>query len=272
MKITGRDNQKLKHVRKIRDEKIKDKIFIEGVRLSEEALRSGLEITRAFVSDDFLSDERAENLIGEIRSAQIGIFEVSQKIFKTIAATKNSQGIVLIAQTPETGQKILEGKLSESENPFPIVLLLHQINNPSNLGAILRTAEAAGVSGIILTRNSTSVFLAKAIRSAMGASFRLPIWFDAEFSDVIMWANKKGFLSVCADINGEKNYLETNYRNSLLLVFGSEAHGLSSLEKNSLDIGVKILLENNVESLNLAVSCGVILFEAKRQQSLEQTG
>ena len=266
MKITGRDNQRLKSVRKIRDGKITDKIFIEGIRLAEEALRSDLKILEAFVSDGISQNDRSQELIEKIRFSEAELIEVSQKIFKTVTATKNSQGIVLIAQTPKTGQKIIESRLNDFQNPSPIVILLHQINNPSNLGAILRTAEAAGVSGVILTKNSTSAFSSKAIRSAMGASFRLPIWNDVEFFDVVAWAREKGFLSVCADINSEKNYLDFDFQKPILLVFGSEAHGLTKEERNSVDVGVKILLENEVESLNLAVSCGAILFEAKRQK------
>lgn len=267
MKITSRDNQRLKFVRKVRDEKINDKIFIEGTRLAEEALRSELKIRESYFSNDFLSNERSKKLLKKIHSKKIENFEVSNKFFNTITATKNSQGIILIADLPMTGKKSVEENLRFSKADFPIILLLNQINNPSNLGAILRTAEAVGVKGIILTKNSTSPFSPKATRAAMGASFRLPIWKNSNFSDALKWAEKSGFTTICADINSEKNYLQAQYKQNTLFVFGSEAHGLTVDERDLIKEGVKIPLENDVESLNLAVACGIILFEAKRQQA-----
>jgi len=99
----------------------------------------------------------------------------------------------------------------------------------------------------------------------MGASFRLPIWTEADFFEVLGWAKEKNLISICADVNAKKSYLEVDWRKAHLLIFGSEAHGLSQKERESVAEGLIIPMENEVESLNLAVSAGVILFEAKRQ-------
>lgn len=266
MKITSRDNQGLKFARKVRDEKIVGKIFIEGTRLAEEALRSNLKIDEVFVSENFAGNERAEILLEKIHFGNLEIFYVTEKLFNTISATKTSQGIVLIAQNPQTGKEIIETKLKNSKNKYPLLVLLHKINNPANLGAILRTAEAIGADGIILSKNSTSPFSPKALRAAMGASFRIPIWKDVDFPDVLDWARINNLTTVCADINAEKSYVEIDFKRPVLIVFGSEAHGLSESERNLINESVTIPLENEVESLNLAVACGVILFEIKRQK------
>jgi tRNA G18 (ribose-2'-O)-methylase SpoU len=154
--------------------------------------------------------------------------------------------------------------LSANEN-LPLVILLHQINNPANLGAILRTCEAVNIAGVILTTNSADAFSPKALRGAMGASLRLPIWMGADFFEVLDWARTKDLISVSADVNAARSYLEIDWIKPRLLIFGSEAHGLSAKEKETIDESLLIPMENKVESLNLAVSCGVILFEAKRQ-------
>lgn len=255
LKITSRDNNKLKSVRKIRDGKVEDFIFIEGVRLVEEALKSNLKLSEVFISESFSANEY---FLKRLESLQI--FTIPDKIFDSIADTKSSQGIVLIAKKPNNNKFLLD-----ADNQKSLVILLHEINNPSNLGAILRTAEAFGVAGIITTRNSANVFSSKSLRGSMGASFRLPVWENADFDEVLDWAKLNKLKTISADINAEKSLTEINWNEKYLLVFGSEAHGLTVLEREKIDESVYIPMENNVESLNLAVACGIILFEAKRK-------
>ena len=262
LKITSRENQRLKLARKTREGFNKSAVFIEGFRLAKEVLRSKAEILEVFVSRHFLQSENNSRFLDELNTANIA--EVSDKIFDLLSDTKNSQGIVLICRKPANGKSVLEAGLSKSNRP-PLIVLLHQINNPSNLGAILRTCEAVNVNGIILTKNSAEVFSPKASRGSMGANLRLPIWTNADFKEVLDWAKEKKFSSVCADVNAEKSYLEINWKKPRLLIFGSEAHGLTAEERKMINESLLIPMENDVESLNLAVSAGVILFEAKRR-------
>lgn len=250
----------------MRDEKHRDRIFIEGLRLAEEALRSDLEIFEAFISDGLIKNERSEALLQKIASKKIDSFLLPEKIFRTISDTKSSPGIILIAGHPPTGKKQIAKRIAHLKAENPLLILLHEINNPSNLGAILRTAEAAGVEGIILSKRSASPFSPKALRGAMGAAFRLPVWRNADFFEALDWAGKRGLISVYADAGGAQDYTRFDFFRPCLLVFGSEAHGLSKSEKNRIDESVRISLANEVESLNLAVACGIILFEAKRQK------
>ena len=263
LKITSRDNQKIKHAGKVRDGFSNDEIFVEGWRLAEEAARSNLKISEVFFTADFSQTERGRIFLQNAETSNLA--EVSDKIFNSLTDTKNSQGIVLICEKPKTGKSLIEKNLENNPKKFPLLVLLHQINNPSNLGAIFRTCEAVNVSGVITTKNSADAFSPKSLRGAMGATFRLPIWKDADFHEALDWAKKKNFASVCADVNAEKSYLEIDWRRPRLLIFGSEAHGLTEEERGKIDEGLIVPMENNVESLNLAVSCGVILFEAKRQ-------
>ena len=264
LKITSRDNQRFKQARKVRDGNSENLIFVEGLRLCEEALRSNLQINEIFFTGNLSKTQRGEALLAEVSTENITAAEVSEKIFNSLADTKTSQGIIFICQKPETSLSRIEYALEKNRTEFPLIVLLHRINNPSNLGAILRTCEAAGVSGVILTGNSADAFSPKALRGAMGASFRLPIWEKADFFEAVSRAKAKNFTSVCADINAKKSYLEIDWKKPRLLIFGSEAHGLSPEERAIVDESLIIPMANEVESLNLAVSCGVILFEAKR--------
>ncbi len=264
LKITSRDNQRLKFARKVRDGDVEDLIFVEGVRLTEEVLRSELKISDVLYTESFAATERGRAFLNQTRNFNRA--EVSQNIFDSLADMKNSQGIIVVCEKPKTDKHFIETNLL-SEVKHPLVILLHQINNPSNLGAILRTAEAVNAAGVIITKNSADAFSPKALRGAMGASLRLALWTDADFFEVTEWAKRKNLNSVCADVNAEKSYLTVDWKKPRLLVFGSEAHGLSAEEKDKIDENLLIPMDNGVESLNLAVSCGVILFEAKRQIS-----
>ncbi len=270
VKISSRDNQRIKQARKVRESLIGDAIFVEGLRLAEEVLRSNLEISDIFFTDSFSQTERGQAFLQKVEN--LNLAEIPEKILASLSDTKNPQGIVLICEKPKTNKQKIESALQTDSQKIPLVILLHQTNNPANQGAILRTCEAVGVSGVILTKNSADIFSSKALRGAMGASLRLPIWSNVDFFDVISWAKEKNFTSVCADVNAKKSYLEIDWKKPRLLVFGSEAHGLSQEERSVIDESLLIPMENQVESLNLAVSSGVILYEAKRQRDNKKGG
>ena len=258
-KITSRDNRRLVNVRKVRDGKASEQIFVEGRRLVEEALRSGLIIDECFVVDDFLNGE----LVDAVARRTDQIFEISKKLFSSIADTERPQGIILIAKRPTIGAESIGSNISSAT--LPVVVFLSEINNPSNLGAIMRTAEAAGVAGVVVSANSADVYSPKALRGAMGASFRLSIWENADLEEALRWAKERDLTTTAADIAASCSYDQINWKTPRLLVFGSEAHGLRSEDLEQIDEKAGIPMANAVESLNIAVSAGIILFEARRQ-------
>ena len=262
IQISSRDNARLKDARRVRDGKQRDKIFIEGVRLVEEAVRSGLSLESLFVSNEGMA--RASELVHA--AAQAETYQLGDSVFESISDTVTSQGIVAIAPRPAARRGEVENGLSSAT--VPIVLFLHQTNNPSNLGAVIRTAEAAGVAGVIVSSGSADVFAPKALRSAMGSSFRLPIWTDAEITEVLEWAARHDLRTVATDINATTSYAEVDWKRPSIILLGSEAHGLSKAGLRDIDEKILIAMEKSVDSLNLAVATGVILFEARRQNLL----
>ena len=252
----------------MRDGKIKDQLFVEGVRLVEECCRSEIAIIQTFVSDSFAQSMNGRKLFNSFSLNELELFELSDQLFKSLSDTKNSQGIVVIAGTPKSGRDAIESKLQNLKNPSLTVVLLHEINNPSNLGAIMRTSEAANVAGIILTNSSANPFSSKALRASMGSAFRLPVWADVSFEDSLAWGAANGLTSVCTDVNGKLTYCDIDWKLPRLLIFGSEAHGLTEIERDQIQECIIIPMENGVESLNLSVSTGIVLFEAKRQKTI----
>ncbi|HVF31227.1 MAG TPA: RNA methyltransferase [Pyrinomonadaceae bacterium] len=257
--ITSRDNDRIKSARRVRDGKVEDKIFLEGLRLVTEAVRSRTRIDSLYVS----SDARAavEELVN-VAGTKV-VYEVSDSIFQSLADTTTAQGIIAIADRPTAGRDEIARGLESSA--IRVVVFLDRINNPSNLGAVLRTVEAAGAAGVIVSTGSADAYSPKALRSAMGSSLRLALWTDANFDDAVAWAKGIGLASTAADIVATVDYTEVDWYKPRMLVLGSEASGLADEVREQMDELILIPMENKVESLNLAVACGVILFEAKRQ-------
>lgn len=257
--IASRENQRLIRARKVRDGKDRERVFIEGRRLAEEALRSGLVIEEAFVAEEFGDPA----LVEKISKRAAAVSKLSARLFKSIADTEHPQGIALLARRPVADISLIESRLNAVA--LPVVVFLNKVNDPSNLGAVLRTAEAADAAGVIVSPNSADAFSPKASRGAMGANFRLPVIEELSLHDALEWARARRTTPVATTASASRAYTAMDLTKPHLVVFGSEAHGLDASEIERIGGAVQIPVENDVESLNLAVSAGIILFEAKRQ-------
>jgi RNA methyltransferase, TrmH family len=263
MEITSRDNSLLRHARAVRDGKVDTSIFVEGLRLCEEALNSGLQIEAVIYSEEITRKERAASLIEQLGAAGQRVASVSEKLLESISYTKTPQGIVVLASRPAHD----EASFKRQQPASPFLVILHGINNPVNVGAILRTAEAAGVTGAIATAHTSDAFSPKALRGAMGSAFRLPVWSGAEYAEAIGWCAERGTRTICGAARGPKAYTEMDWGGSVAVVVGPESTGLSSEEIALADEAVRIPMEGSLESLNVAVATGIILYEAKRQRA-----
>jgi TrmH family RNA methyltransferase len=263
MQITSRDNSLLRQARAVRDGKDDDFIFVEGLRLCVEALRSKLELEAVIFSEQLARKEHAVEAIAQISQASRRVGSVSEKLLESISYTKTPQGIVVLARRPESSEQRLAASLTNN----PLLVVLHQINNPVNVGAILRTAEAAGAMGIIATQNTSDPFSPKSLRGAMGSAFRLPVWRDVSFSETVSWLREKHIALVCSDADSKTKYTDFNWTRSTALVLGPESTGLAPDELKSADQSVSIPMQGEVESLNVSVAAGILLYEAARQRS-----
>jgi TrmH family RNA methyltransferase len=263
MHITSRDNSLLRQARAVRDGKIDELIFVEGLRLCDEAHRSKLQIESVIVSEELLRKERAASVINELSRVSERVASVSEKLLASISYTKTPQGIVVLAQRPESS----EARLAANLNSNSLLVVLHQINNPVNVGAILRTAEAAGGTGVITTANTSDPFSPKSLRGAMGSAFRLPIWSGVSFEDVIDWCRNRGITSICADAEAQTAYTEIDWTKPSALILGTESTGFTPEELASAEHVITIPMKGAAESLNVSVAAGILLFEAARQRS-----
>jgi TrmH family RNA methyltransferase len=261
--ITSRDNPLAKHARAVRDGKDKEVIFVEGVRLCEEAVRAGIIIEDVLFTERLNQDERGKQLLQSLTSVSRRTTLLGEQVLASVADTKTPQGVVVLARRPRTGVKELESRVSAP----PLLLIMHRINNPSNAGAILRTAEAAGATGAVTTAGSTDIFSPKALRGSMGSAFRLPLWTGADYAQLLAWCAQKGIRTVCADARATLSYTEMDWTVPRALVVGPEARGLTQDEALAADDRIRIPMRAPVESLNVAAASAVILYEAARQRS-----
>ena len=267
LRITSRDNAKIKRAKSVREGSDPDLIFIEGFRLSEEALRSLVGIRTAFISDAARASARGTEIVDRLLASGVDTNSVPDQLAATLSDTRTGQGIVLLADRPADWTI---DDLNAGDSSLPLIVFLEKINNPANLGAVIRTAEAAGAAGVILSANSADPHSPKALRASMGSAFRLKILQNTNLTDVLEWAGRAGLISTAADISATMPHTSMDWRTPRLLVMGSEAHGLHADLLAKVDELTRVEMENGVESLNLAVACGIILFEAKRQSAADR--
>jgi len=264
MEITSPNNSLLRRARAVRDGKESASIFVEGLRLCEEALSSGLNIEAVIYSEEIVGKKRAALLINTFENAGAKLASVSEKLLESISYTKTPQGIVVLASRPASD----EVSFAANQPATPLLVVMHGINNPVNVGAIVRVAEAAGATGVIATKTTADIFSPKALRGAMGSSFRLPIRIEPNYEDVIEWCRNAKIKIFAADVNALMTHVDADWKVPCGIILGPESTGLTPAEIQGADQAIRIPMQSNVQSLNVSVAAGVILYEAARQRGL----
>lgn len=257
MLITSPANERLKHARRVRDGREDDLIFVEGERLVEECLQSGLALAACFHSPEV--SPRAQTILAELAERGCPLLPTTDVVLATVSDTVNSQGIIVLAERPtaEVEDILLSGNL---------IVCLNEVRDPGNFGTILRTAEAAGVTGVVAMKGSVDAYSPKVLRSAMGSAFRLPIATGVSVEGLMEHLHKAGLQIVAATADGEMIYHDVNWLNPTMVVLGNEATGVSDELLEMSDERIRIPLRSPVESLNVAAAAAVILFEAARHK------
>jgi TrmH family RNA methyltransferase len=182
-------------------------------------------------------------------------------VLESVSDTKTPQGVVALARRPRTGRERIERAAG-----VPLVVVMHRANNPSNAGAVLRVAEAAGATGAVLTKGSTDPLSPKGLRGSMGSAFRLPLWTGPTLDETLAWCSQKGIRAVAAAAAATSLHTGIDWRTPRAVVLGPEAGGLSDEEVRAAGEAARIPMRAPVESLNLAAALAVILYEAARQR------
>ncbi len=245
-----------------------EELTIEGRNAVLEAFRSGKTIDRLFVLDG-CQDGPVKSITREARKHDTIIQYVTKERLDQLSETKKHQGVIAKAAAYEyaTVEDILENAREKGEDPF--ILLLDGIEDPHNLGAIIRTANLAGAHGVIIPKRRAVGLTAVVAKTSAGALNYTPVAKVTNLSATMKELKEKGLWFVCADMGGEVMYRQ-NLTGPIGLVIGNEGEGVSKLVKENCDIITSIPLRGDIDSLNASVAAGVLSYEILRQRLQKQ--
>ena len=259
MVITSKDNDFIKHIKKLKEKKYRDEFgefIVEGIKMIQEAIREHAKIKQIVICDDC----KNEGAISQDELYDIAKYDciyVTEKIFNLITDVVAPQGIMAIVEKPIKSENKIDYK---AEN----FLILDNIQDPGNMGTILRTADSLNMKQIIVSPGSADCYNSKVVRSTMGAIFRVNV-IERDLEKVISEMKKREIKIYATDLRTDKNIYNVNYEKSAVVI-GNEANGVSDKVLQMADEKIKIPMLGKTESLNAAVATGVLLYEIARRK------
>ncbi len=232
---------------------------LEGRRELEHALEAGFRIDTLFVCPEILELTEETPLLCKVLSEAKNLFEVSPVVYGKIAYREGTEGIIAEMVTP--GRSL--GSISLPGNP--LVMVLESVEKPGNLGAVLRSADAAGADAVIVCDPLTDLFNPNLIRASIGAIFSVPV-VTATSADAIKYLKDNGIRILTAQLQDSVLYYDSDMRRGVAIVMGTEATGLSDAWRLAADEHIRIPMLGRLDSLNVSVSAAILLFEAVRQR------
>lgn len=255
--ITSTSNQKVKRLvqlnQKAKARKNEGVFIVEGPKMFLEAPIEW--VREVYVSESFFEKCTIRNKI-----TQYSYEIVSDDVFKKMSDTMTPQGILCVVSRPDYTLEQLTDK------DCPLYVVLEDIQDPGNLGTIFRTAEGAGVDGIIMSRDTVDLFNPKVIRSTMGSIYRMPYLYTEHLADTMKELQSKGITIYAAHLKGKTFYDEESYQKGTAFLIGNEGNGLRDETADQADVYIKIPMEGKVESLNAAIATSLLMYEAQRQR------
>lgn len=245
-------NQLIKKSKARREQRV---FVVEGYKMYREVPKEKL--LQTYVSESFYEKTGNREMLGD---APVEI--VSDRVFETVSDTMTPQGILCVVKQQEY---TLEDMLCEEE---PLLLVLENLQDPGNLGTIFRTAEGAGVTGIIMSSDTVDIYNPKTVRSTMGSLYRMPFLYTKDMNKIMQALKERGIRTYAAHLQGSREYYLENYTGGTAFLIGNEGNGLTEELSEQAEAYIKIPMSGQLESLNAAVASAVLMFEARRQRSL----
>ena len=255
--ITSTSNPQVKellHLQKKSKARNERNVFIvEGIRMFREVPKDRLE--KVYISESFYNKKKEE-----LELEQFPVEILSDKVFSHVSDTKTPQGVLSIVRQKTTSLD----EILKVENPY--LMILDNLQDPGNLGTIVRTAEGAGVTGILLSRDCVDIYNPKTIRSTMGSVYRMPFLYVDDMDQILQTLKQEGIKTYAAHLQGKNCYDEENYKSGCAFLIGNEGNGLRKEIADQADVWIRIPMHGQVESLNAAIAASVLMFEVCRQR------
>lgn len=263
IRIESASNKQIKWLKSLSKRKNRwkeEKFMIEGIRSLEQLLENGYTVDTVIYSNSLKENDRGMGLVGLARDEGYRLIQTTDDIFKSISDTEEPQWIMAVADFKFDTIKPVKSKKDS------FFVLLDRVQDPGNLGTIIRTAEAFGADALIITDGCVDIYNPKTVRSSMGAILQLSIVYFSEMSEVIREL-KAGSVSIVSSSPGaKKNVYDADLRGDIAVVIGNEGAGISDEVLESSDIKLKIPMVGKAESLNAGVASGILMYEVLRQR------
>lgn len=260
--ITSTSNAQVKQLialqKKAKERNTQDIFIVEGIKMYQEVPQDRL--VHTYVSESFY--EKHKKLFTgkeEAGKSMQKLTLLSDRVFEAVSDTKTPQGVLCLVKQYHYELKDLYGKKA-------LVMILENLQDPGNLGTILRTGEGAGVTGILLSNGCVDLYNPKVIRSTMGSIYRMPFYYTDDLKRDLLRLKEDGVTLYAAHLKGTGTYDEQDYSTAAGFLIGNESKGLSDETADLADIYVKIPMCGQVESLNAAVASSILMYEANRQR------
>lgn len=260
--ITSLSNTAVKEAKLLKNRKNREEkqlFFIEGARFVEEAFEAGAQLEAVFVSEEFKNI--GSKLSDMIEKAACNKYTVTEKVFKEISDTDTPQGVLAVV-------KMQTNELSSADKGAGLFVVLDSVRDPGNMGTIIRTADAAGFSGVVACKGCVDVYNPKVLRSTMGSVFHIPVYTGLETVEAVRLIKAKGISVYASHLKGNSSIYDVNLASNAAIVVGSEAEGISDQTAGEADALVKIPMPGRAESLNASVAAAVMIFESVRQRNM----
>ena len=257
--ITSKDNEIIKHIRKLKEKKYRDEYneyVIEGIKIVEEAIKENVKIKQVIVCNDTTKTyEIPTHIMLEI--AKYDCIYVTDKIFNLITQVTNPQGIMAIIEKNNENNEI--------DYSQDIIVVLDDVQDPGNLGTILRTVDSIGLNQIIVSKGTADAYNSKVVRSTMGAIFRIKIIEKEDLIKTIKDIRKHHFKLLVTSLQTENSIYDIDFYKKIIVI-GNEANGVSKEIQEIADEKAKIPMLGRTESLNASVAAGIVMYEYVRQK------
>ena len=259
MEVTGLQNPVVKAAAELKQKKYRTQnglYLAEGLRTAEEAVAYKAVETLFYVATD---DERTMRLLEDAAAQNIKLVCVSENAMKKIADTETPQGIIAVC-------KMRQPKLENLLASAKMLLVLDRVGDPGNIGTMLRTADAAGIGGLVLLKGCADIYAPKTVRSSMGSLFHIPVLSGVSEQEFVSAAKKAGYDLLVTCLDGADNLYKADLSGRIAFVMGNEAGGVSETLLEKADKRVYIPMAGRAESLNVAMAAGIVMFEALRRK------
>lgn len=252
MLITSKDNSKIKEIKKLKEKKYRKTAFIvEGIKMLKEAISEKAEIDTIIIREDTELDFKLDSELEK------KVIHVTKNVFEIISDVVSPQGVLVVIN-----KKIDDNKISKHAD---YILALDGIQDPGNLGTIIRTADSANIKQILVSKDTVDSYSPKVVRSTMGAIYRVKIIECEDLAKTLKSLQTTGFEIVTTDLHTDKSIYDMNY-NKKIVVIGNEANGVTPEIRELSNYRVKIPMLGKTESLNAAVATGIMIYEYVRQK------